>query len=70
MNLQMAKQKRGEKFIKIVGGAPRDSVCERFGSGRRSVYEAFSIGFSDYMVAMDISREAFAKRFFGPEGMI
>lgn len=32
------------------------------------VYEAFSIGFSDYMVAMDISREAFAKRFFGPEG--
>ena len=32
------------------------------------VYDAFRIGFSDYMIHQDISLELFAKRFFGPEG--
>nr|WP_181454547.1 GNAT family N-acetyltransferase [Paenibacillus dendritiformis] len=31
-------------------------------------YEAFRIGFSDYIVPMEIKQEDFVKRFFGPEG--
>lgn len=32
------------------------------------VYEGFKIGFSDYMIKLEISKEDFFKRFFGPEG--
>ncbi|MGN4422810.1 GNAT family N-acetyltransferase [Bacillus cereus group sp. MYBK30-1] len=32
------------------------------------VYEAFKDGFSDYIIKMDVSKEGFIKRFFGPEG--
>lgn len=32
------------------------------------VYEAFTIGFSDYIIKLEISRELFEKNFFGPEG--
>lgn len=32
------------------------------------IYEAFKIGFSDYMIKMDLSKELFIQRFFGPEG--
>lgn len=32
------------------------------------VYEAFKDGFSDYIIKMDVSKEDFIKRFFGPEG--
>ncbi|WP_026478433.1 GNAT family N-acetyltransferase [Alkaliphilus transvaalensis] len=32
------------------------------------VYEAFKIGFSDYMIKLEMSKEVFIKRFFGPEG--
>jgi ribosomal protein S18 acetylase RimI-like enzyme len=32
------------------------------------VYQAFKIGFSDYIVKMEISKEDFISRFFGPEG--
>jgi ribosomal protein S18 acetylase RimI-like enzyme len=32
------------------------------------VYKAFQIGFSDYIIKFDISKENFIKRFFGPEG--
>jgi GNAT superfamily N-acetyltransferase len=32
------------------------------------VYHAFKIGFSDYMIKMELSMEEFIKRFFGPEG--
>ncbi|NLK42967.1 MAG: GNAT family N-acetyltransferase [Tissierellia bacterium] len=32
------------------------------------IYEAFSVGFSDYIVKMEISKEDFFKLFFGPEG--
>ncbi len=32
------------------------------------VYEAFNIGFSDYIIKAEISREMFLKNFFGPEG--
>lgn len=32
------------------------------------VYSAFKIGFSDYIIKMEISQESFEKRFFGPEG--
>ncbi|WP_459503487.1 GNAT family N-acetyltransferase [Bacillus sp. C1] len=32
------------------------------------VYEAFRDGFSDYMIKMDVSKNDFIKRFFGPEG--
>ncbi|MEA1011001.1 GNAT family N-acetyltransferase [Bacillus cereus] len=32
------------------------------------VYEAFKDGFSDYIIKMDVSKENFIKRFFGPEG--
>ncbi|SNS73472.1 Acetyltransferase (GNAT) domain-containing protein [Anaerovirgula multivorans] len=33
-----------------------------------SVYNAFQIGFSDYMIKIEMSEENFLKRFFGPEG--
>lgn len=32
------------------------------------VYEAFNIGFSDYMIKIEMPKEEFMKRFFGPEG--
>jgi ribosomal protein S18 acetylase RimI-like enzyme len=32
------------------------------------VYEAFKIGFSDYMIKLDMPKEMFIKRFLGPEG--
>lgn len=32
------------------------------------VYKGFQVGFSDYMIKFDISKEDFLKRFFGPEG--
>lgn len=32
------------------------------------VYEAFRDGFSDYIIKMEVSKEDFIKRFFGPEG--
>ncbi|MDR7855071.1 GNAT family N-acetyltransferase [Tissierella sp.] len=32
------------------------------------VHEAFQIGFSDYMIKLELSKEDFLKRFFGPEG--
>lgn len=32
------------------------------------VYNAFQVGFSDYMIKFDMSQEVFIKRFFGPEG--
>jgi len=31
-------------------------------------YEAFRIGFSDYIIPMKMTQEDFVKRFFGPEG--
>lgn len=33
-----------------------------------SVYQAFSIGFSDYIIKIQMPKEAFINRFFGPEG--
>lgn len=33
-----------------------------------SIYQAFQSGFSDYMVKMELSKEDFLSRFFGPEG--
>lgn len=32
------------------------------------IYEAFNIGFSDYIVKLNMGLEDFIKRFFGPEG--
>lgn len=32
------------------------------------VHNAFQIGFSDYFIKMEISKETFHNRFFGPEG--
>jgi ribosomal protein S18 acetylase RimI-like enzyme len=32
------------------------------------IYEAFKIGFSDYIIKLEMSKEDFIKRFFGPEG--
>lgn len=32
------------------------------------VYNAFRIGFADYIIKIDISEEGFMERFFGPEG--
>lgn len=32
------------------------------------VYEGFQIGFSDYMVKLEMTQDVFEKRFFGPEG--
>ncbi|MFK9092585.1 GNAT family N-acetyltransferase [Bacillus salipaludis] len=34
----------------------------------RFIYQAFHIGFSDYLIKMDISEDGFLARFFGPEG--
>lgn len=33
-----------------------------------SVYEAFSVGFADYIVKIEMPQDVFVKRFFGPEG--
>lgn len=32
------------------------------------IYKAFSIGFSDYIIKIQIDKESFVNRFFGPEG--
>lgn len=32
------------------------------------IFEAFRLGFSDYLVPMTMTQDAFAARFFGPEG--
>jgi len=32
------------------------------------VYRAFKIGFSDYVIQIEMPKELFTKRFFGPEG--
>jgi GNAT superfamily N-acetyltransferase len=32
------------------------------------IYAAFIKGFSDYIIKLEMSKEAFVKRFFGPEG--
>jgi ribosomal protein S18 acetylase RimI-like enzyme len=32
------------------------------------IYEAFMQGFSDYVIRMDIQKDMFVQRFFGPEG--
>ncbi len=32
------------------------------------VYQAFQIGFSDYIIKMEIPKDIFMQRFFGPEG--
>ncbi|ERI92445.1 acetyltransferase, GNAT family [Clostridiales bacterium oral taxon 876 str. F0540] len=32
------------------------------------IYEAFKIGFSDYIIKMEVPEDFFFKRFFGPEG--
>ncbi|MBW5445794.1 GNAT family N-acetyltransferase [Cohnella sp. CFH 77786] len=37
-------------------------------AGMDLLYQAFTDGFSDYMLKMEISRDLFEKRFFGPEG--
>lgn len=34
----------------------------------KELHQAFSIGFSDYMIKLSLSEEAFEERFFGPEG--
>lgn len=34
----------------------------------QKVYDAFSIGFSDYIIKIQMPKEAFLERFFGPEG--
>lgn len=33
-----------------------------------AIYEAFIAGFSDYIIKMNMSKDNFQKRFFGPEG--
>lgn len=33
-----------------------------------TVYEGFKSGFSDYIIKIELSKEDFIKRFFGPEG--
>ena len=33
-----------------------------------SIYNAFQIGFSDYIIKIEMSKEIFLQRFFGPEG--
>lgn len=35
---------------------------------RSKIYEAFKIGFSDYIVKVEMPEDMFFKRFFGPEG--
>lgn len=32
------------------------------------VYEAFKVGFSDYIIKMEVSKGDFIQRFLGPEG--
>ncbi len=34
----------------------------------QKVYNAFQVGFSDYIIKAEISKDDFVKRFFGPEG--
>ena len=34
----------------------------------QKVYDAFSIGFSDYIIKIQMLKEVFIERFFGPEG--
>lgn len=33
-----------------------------------SIYKAFQVGFSDYIINISLAQEAFIARFFGPEG--
>ena len=33
-----------------------------------AIFQAFQIGFSDYMIRMEMSEDFFLQRFFGPEG--
>jgi ribosomal protein S18 acetylase RimI-like enzyme len=33
-----------------------------------TVFEAFQMGFSDYIIKIQLTKDAFMKRFFGPEG--
>lgn len=33
-----------------------------------AIFEAFQAGFSDYMIRFEMSKDAFIKHFFGPEG--
>lgn len=33
-----------------------------------AIYHAFQVGFSDYMIKMELPKDLFMKRFFGPEG--
>lgn len=33
-----------------------------------AIYQAFMIGFSDYLIKMEMSQQDFFRRFFGPEG--
>ncbi len=33
-----------------------------------AIYQAFKIGFSDYIISIDMPKDFFIKRFFGPEG--
>lgn len=35
---------------------------------KKLIYEAFKIGFSDYIIAIDMEEKVFFERFFGPEG--
>ncbi len=35
---------------------------------KEMIFEAFNIGFQDYMVQLKVSMEVFFERFFGPEG--
>lgn len=43
--------------------------CKRCSQvGMDKVYEAFSVGYSDYIIKVKMERDEFEKRFFGPEG--
>lgn len=37
-------------------------------AGSDAIYEAFTAGFSDYIIKIDMSQDDFQKHFFGPEG--
>ncbi len=37
-------------------------------AGMDAAYGAFQIGFSDYIIKTELTREQFVRRFFGPEG--
>ena len=42
---------------------------ERCSSGDMDkIYEAFKVGFSDYVIKLEMPKEVFVDRFFGPEG--